>query len=477
MSATAGGAGATPGAGWLGRVRGAVQGAVGRYRELGALPDARRLLLAASGSYVGDRLNTIALIALSFELGDGALGVGGMLALFMLPRLLVQGPAGALVDRFPGKGLLVVTLGLMAVGAAAFALLAVAPSLWLLYGLTLVLATLKTVSMPAFEVRLMAATPAEQRGTANALHTVAFTVGDFVGPLLGGLLLAWLGATPLFLLNGLSFVGVALAVARTGGDAKAAAEAAEAEAEAPSAPAGLGYLALLRRPDVGLYAGLTVATSVLIMGTIALFVVRSQELGLGEGGVGLFYAIMGVGTLVGGLAAGAGSYTGPRALLVAAGAAAVGALSQVLFGAAGGVALAFLGLAIFGLTGDLEEIAALTSFQNRLPERVYGRFFSLFLMANGLGGLVGALLGPLLAEAAGAGTALGLMALPALALALLFALREGGLRPRLSAGGFAAMPEPEVVGHGLFGVPSASDVLPDREPGGLTLVPRLSRLI
>ena len=39
------------------------------------------------------------------------------------------------------------------------------------------------------------------------------TAGELIGPLLGGLVLVWVGAAPLFLLNGLSFVFVAAAVA------------------------------------------------------------------------------------------------------------------------------------------------------------------------------------------------------------------------------------------------------------------------
>ena len=73
----------------LERLRTGVQQGIDRYRALGSAPEACRLLAAASASYIGDRFNTIALIALSYELGGSALGVGGMLALIALPRLVV----------------------------------------------------------------------------------------------------------------------------------------------------------------------------------------------------------------------------------------------------------------------------------------------------------------------------------------------------------------------------------------------------
>lgn len=74
-------------------LRSAVHDGVDRYRALGEAPEARRLLATAVISYIGDRFSTIALIALSFDLGDSALGVGGMLALLALPRLVVQAAA------------------------------------------------------------------------------------------------------------------------------------------------------------------------------------------------------------------------------------------------------------------------------------------------------------------------------------------------------------------------------------------------
>lgn len=451
----------------------AVRDGVDRYRALGDAPEARRLLAAAAGSYIGDRFNTIALIALSFEFGNSALGVGGMLALLALPRLVIQAAAGSLVDRYPGKRLLMLTQLLMALIAGSFALLAVVPSLWLLYGLTLAMGIVRTADIPAFEVRLMALTPPPLRGTVNALHMMAWTAGEIIGPLLGALVLALAGATPLFLLNGASFLVVVWMI-RSLPEWLAAAEAATERDEEAATPK-LGYRFLLRRSDVMLYTA-TVATScVLILGAIPLFIARSFDLGLGESGVGLFYATMGVGTLIGGILAGAGTYTTVRALGIAAVAGIVGSICLILFGFATTVLLALPALVFYGMIGDLQEITGLTFFQHTLPEGIYGRFISLFMMATGAGGLIGALGGPLLAEVLGIGQALFVLALPTLILSVVFGIREGGLRVGLPV--FVPVPEPEVVGHGMFGVPSHSDLIPDGRAGGSVLKPRLHRLI
>lgn len=300
----------------LATLRSAVHDGVDRYRALGDEPEARRLLAAAVISYIGDRFNTIALIALSFNLGDSALGVGGMLALLALPRLVVQAAAGSLVDKYPGKRLLIVTQLLMAGIASAFALLAVFPSLWLLYGLTLAMGIVRTVDMPAFELRMMTLTPPDLRGTVNAVHTVAWTAGEIIGPLLGGLVLVWAGATALFLLNGAWFLLIVWMIAslpeRIGVPEPGSDTNEEVSVPDGSAMLALGYRFLLQRSDVMLFLGTMATGGVSILAAVALFITRSIDLGLGEGGVGLFYATMGAGTLIGGILAGTGTYTTPR---------------------------------------------------------------------------------------------------------------------------------------------------------------------
>ena len=243
----------------LATVRAAVRDGVDRYRALRDAPEARRLLAAAAGSYIGDRFNTIALIALAFELGDSALGVGGMIALWALPRLVIQAAAGSLVDRYPGKRLLMLTQLLMALLAGSFALLAIVPSLWLLYGLTLAMGIVRTADTPAFEVRLMALTPPTLRGTMNALHMMAWTAGEIIGPLLGALVLTLIGATPLFLLNGASFL-VVLWMINSLPERLGSAEAAT-EPDAAGALPNLSFRFLLQRPDVMFYTAAVASSS------------------------------------------------------------------------------------------------------------------------------------------------------------------------------------------------------------------------
>jgi MFS family permease len=407
-------------------------GGFGRYRRLVRRRDAVLLIGAGVVSEIGDWFNAVALIALSFDLGDGALGVGGMLALRMVPRLVLQAPAGALVDRWPGTRVLVVSHLLMGAIAAGFVVMLTIPELWLLYALVLALEAVNTVAWPAFRVQLANQTPPEQFAAVNGLLSILMTGAQFVGPLLGGLVLVGFGPAPVFLVNGLSFVAVAVVATRL--PAGRATEPASPTGDAPTpvqpspAPdatvAARGYGWLLRRTDLALFAGAALGATVAVRGAIALFVVRSDELGLGEGGPGYFYAAVALGAVVGGALAGGGTHAGPAALRGAALAMVVCALALVGFGAVGGPVPVLIALAVAGLATNVYEVLALTFFQHQLPPGLYGRFMAVFMLALGIGGIVGAIAGPLVQAEVSVAVALAVIAVPGVALALALLLWE-----------------------------------------------------
>ncbi|MDQ3045463.1 MAG: MFS transporter [Chloroflexota bacterium] len=391
-----------------------------RYRGLLARGDARVLISAALLSSVGDWLNTVALLTLAYQFGGNAISVGILLVMRMIPRLLLQAAAGSLVDRVEGVRVLIAAQLTMAVIATCFTLLAVVPELSLLYALVFLLEVANTVARPAFSKLVLLVLPAEQRGAGNAVLSLSGTAAQFVGSLLGAGLLVVVGANVLFVLNGLTYVGIAFAVARVARSMSIPTVQSEmttlkvAAETRPGASRGRmsGYRWLMGRPDVASYVLLTLAISILIQGTIALFVVRAQELDLGDGGSGLFFAMVAVGFVAGGVIAGIGLSTSRRALYVAALAEAFGAISLAVFGSVQIVAIALLMLVVTGAIAEISEIAGITFFQNSLPAAVFGRFFSLFIIASSAGGLGGALIGPLLQQSLGTGTGFAVLAVP-----------------------------------------------------------------
>jgi predicted MFS family arabinose efflux permease len=185
-------------------------------------------------------------------------------------------------------------------------------------------------------------------------------------------------------------------------------------------PDVIGYSWLLRRLDLGLYMLVCLSLTLLVQATITLFVVRTLSLGLDDGGVGLFYAAVAAGSVFGSIVAGArAEHAAP--LYPAAVAMGLCAIALAVFGVAGTVLLAICTLVIAGFSTEFYEVVGLTYFQNSLPDAVYARFFSLFLLALSAGSLAGALAGPVLERALGVGASLVGLAIPSLALALVLA--------------------------------------------------------
>jgi MFS family permease len=403
----------------LGKIGAALRESSTLYRLALSERNVALLLGAGFASEIGDWFNIVALISLSYHFSDGAAGVGGMLAIRMLTRLLCQGPAGALVDRHPGRMTLFASQVAMAFIATAFMLLVYVPELWLLYLLVILLEAANCVARPAFMVELRLEAPEALRPAANGALYASSTTAQLIGPLLGALALAPLGPEAVFALNGVTFLAVAAAVALLRGGLRGRAAAEPALPEHEQVAGATGYRWLLQRPDLALYALVSLSLALLAQATIALFVVHANALGLGDGGVGIFYAAVAFGSVAGSVIAGASAqYTAP--LYPAAVAMAVCAVALAAFGSAS-AALAAIGiLTIAGFATDFYEVVGLTYFQHAIPQGVYGRFFSVFLLALSAGGLIGALAGPALEQALGVAGALAALAAPAIALSALF---------------------------------------------------------
>lgn len=401
----------------------AVRRAAALYRT--ALTDRNVALLIGAGfaSEIGDWFNTVALISLSYDLSDSVAGVGGMLAIRMAARLLLQGPAGALVDRYQGRRLLFASQIAMGVAAAAFALLLWVPSLWLLLALAVLLEAINCIARPAFMVELRQESPEELRAAALGTLYASATTAQLIGPALGAAALLPLGPFAVFALNGLTFFGVALAVAAMKGGLRQEAPLSARSATPGESVQRTGYGWLLRERDLVFYSLVSLSLALLVQATITLFVLKAHAFGFENSGVGIFFTAVAIGSVTGSIIAG-GLNQDTLTLLPAAVAMAICGVSLAAFGAANAAVLALLFLAIAGFATDFYEVVGLSYFQHAIPEEVYGRFFSVFLLALSTGGLIGALAAPMLEPRIGAERTVIALALPSIVLALLFSLKS-----------------------------------------------------
>ncbi len=398
--------------------------------------DLRRLELAWSGSIIGQWGYEVALAVFAYRAG-GATAVGLVGLVRLLPAAVVAPFAALLGDRFRRKRIMVAAdlARACAMAGAAAAVFGGAPAATV-YALAVITAVTGTAFQPAQSALLPSlARSAEELTAANATSTTLESVGFFVGPALGGLLLAVTSVGAVFTMTAALFLWSALVLGRIGADSRGS-PGVEAEGILREALAGFRAIAVERRLRllVGLYGAQTLAAGIL---RVLLVVTALQTLDLGPSGVGFLNSAVGVGALAGMLVV--------LALIGTSRLSAVFRLGILLWG----VPLALLGiwpsvtaaLVLFGIVGvgnTLVDVAGLTLLQRAAPAdvraRVFGVLESVFLGTIG----IGAILAPLLTAALGTRGALIAAGGGLSVLALLF------WRPLTAVDALAAVPKSEL---------------------------------
>jgi MFS family permease len=284
-------------------------GAIRLARDALATPDLRRLQLANVAAGVGGWAFMVSLAVHAYAVG-GAAAVGLAALVRMAPAGLAAPLTGLAADRFPRRDVLLaaVLARALLLGAAALSVALDAP-----FALLLVLATLFTVAAtahkPAQAALLPSLAPSRTRQAAsNALWT-AIDNGAFVaGAVVGGVLVATLGAAAAFAAAGLAFAAAATALARVTRASSFTTTGCETRhPRGKAAAAAVGYDALAGVRVVGRDRRLRLLVGVLSASTLVegmvdvLVVVTALEVvDLGDAGVGWLNAAWGIGGIVGG---------------------------------------------------------------------------------------------------------------------------------------------------------------------------------
>jgi MFS family permease len=379
----------------------------------------RRLQLAWAGSILGGWAYLVALGVYAYdEGGAAAVGIVGLIRL--VPAALAAPFTASLVDRFSRVAVMVtsdlVRFALMLVAAGVIA--ADGPSA-VVYATVAASQVVGTVFRPAQAALLpgLVRTPSELTA-ANVASSTIESLGTFLGPALGGLLLAVSSVQVVFAANAATFLwSAALVVALRGHEEPHVRGDAPEPADAERAVLA-GIVTIAREPTlrtlVGLYAAQTLVAGAL---NVLVVVTAFELLDLQAAGVGLLYAAIGVGGLVGGFVALVLAGGGRLARDFAIGLALFG-LPLALVGGAPATLLAVVALGVLGIGNSIVDVNALTIMQRAVPDAVLGRALGALdgLLLGALG--VGALLAPVLIAAIGAEASLVVvgLVLPVLAL-------------------------------------------------------------
>ena len=387
--------------------------------ESGALDPLRirefRLLWGASMfSNIGTWLQVTAGAWLMWELTASPAWVGWMTASRSLPMLFLALPAGVFADRFDRLRV----LGSMQSALGAIALLMalltsvgwMTPLLLLLLGLTM--GFCGSLAAPSWHSLVPDLVPRPLVPNAVALNSVAFNVARTIGPALGGVLVATLGAAAAFGVNGLSYgiiIAAVLAVSKS-----------LPPQTRDSGRVGNAMLTGIRfARHTPPFRRVLIVSILFALGTAvlqAMLPVRTEELGLEVGAYGLMLGSMGVGAAVGGFTLSRASRRlGASSIPVTIG---LTGAAGVCAGLAPNLALTMAAMAVAGLFWVWTQASLNSTVQLMAPAWVRGRAVSLWLLAHGGMVPVGAILSGVVAERIGAGSSMVVLSVATVALGL-----------------------------------------------------------
>jgi MFS family permease len=349
-------------------------------------------------SSVGDGAYVVAAPLLAALITRDPLGVAVVSAAAAAPWFIVGFWAGAIVDRFPRRSVLIVSeltraLGLLALITMVITDHATIPALALT---SFLVVTGQCFSDPAAQALVphVVGKSEEDLTRANGRLYSGETVGkSLVGPPLGGLTFSAAPWAP-FALDAASFAASAALVA--GVPAAPAPKAAREQGIGNAVREGFTYL-MHDRELVLLAFTLSAYNITYNMAAATMVLFATRDLGLSDFGYGLLVAVSSIGAIVAGWA----SSPLLRALTLR-GAVIVSCIGQgaawLLAGFTSSPWIAGASFAVLGATSTLVTVAVVSARQRLVPDRLLGRVVSAFRLIGNGAAPVGSVVGGLVAK-------------------------------------------------------------------------------
>lgn len=346
----------------------------------------RALWAATVASYFGAVIQTVGASWQMTTLGVGADWVAFVQAASLAPIVLFALPAGALADIGDRRALMLIAQVLGAVASLALVVVAltgaVSPLMLLLF--TLLIGCAAALAQPAWQAAVGDLVDREQLPAAIALNALGFNAARSLGPAIGGIVVATIGAVGAFAINAISYfglIGILLAWKPLRQP-----EALPPEPIGRAIMSGLRY-ALLSPPLLALFArgalfGLC-ASSVLAL----LPLIARDSLGGGPLTYGLLLGGFGLGSMAAALMTARARQLTSAQMLVGACTAAY-ALMMAVLAWSPVLALSVVTLAVAGGAWILVLATIGTCVQMSCPRWVVGRCVAMGQVAT-IGGLAG----------------------------------------------------------------------------------------
>lgn len=310
---------------------------------------------------------------------------------------------GIVVDVWPKRRTIIGTQ--LAAGLLALILGALvyshAVQVWHVFVLGFLLGLVNVIDMPARQSFVVEMVGPEDVTNAIALNSAVFNSARIVGPAIGGALIALVGTSLCFILNGLSYgaVVIGLLAMRESELMPAARMAIPRSVGEVRSGLGEGLRYVWHTPPVLL--AVTVIGFVSTFGmnfNVILPVMAAGALNAGPTGLGLLFASMGAGALTAAL--GGAMLSRPRLRILVGGGMVLGA-SELVLSATNSLPIAATAVYFCGLGAIATAISANSIVQITVPGPLRGRVMSVYTtvfsgstpIGNGLTGGVGGLWG------------------------------------------------------------------------------------
>lgn len=271
-------------------------------------------------SLIGTWMQNIGQSWLVYTLTDSPFLLGLVNTLQFLPMLLFSLFAGALIDIFPKKKILLFTQAASMLLAFTLAILVWTDKVqyWHVLILAALLGLVNTIDMPTRQAFVAEIAGKKDLMNAVALNSVIFNTARILGPAIAGFLMAYLGISFCFFANAASFVAVLLGLTRIKVDSKFEKTINNGfmkEVFNKKVFTGIKEGLIYIYKNGILFRTLMAATAVTTFAmnfNVLVPVFAKSVLGQDEKGFGLLMSIMGLGSLLGAMLLAVTSKKGPK---------------------------------------------------------------------------------------------------------------------------------------------------------------------
>jgi MFS family permease len=352
-------------------------------------PNLRLVQISWAGTVNAYSIFIVALGFYAYERG-GAAAVGLVGLLRVLPSVVAAPFGSVLGDRYRRERVVVAinVARSVTIVAAAAAVFLDAPA-GIVYALASVMGLLQSVFRPTQSalLPLLAQTP-EELTASNLVLTTIESLGIFIGPAIGGVLIAVASTETVFAITGALFLASALVL--VGVSVERTAAQVRRRSFVSEALAGFGTVARDSRLRlvISLYGLQTLVAGAV---NVLIVVLALETLDIGKAGIGFLNSALGIGGLLGGVAV-VGLVARPRLASAFGLGLVLSGLPVAAIALWPDTAATVIFLAVVGLGTTIVDVAGVTLLQRSVPDevltRVMGVVQSVFVGTLGLGAVL-----------------------------------------------------------------------------------------